>query len=409
MRRLFAVIVLVPSLLIADEVTESRRLQREAVAAYKAKDFAQFLEKSRASAELRPGHSGLQYNYAAGLALNGRGEEALVVLERVAAMGMVLQPAADDDFAALRDLPRFKAIVEQFGRNGSAIGTATRAFTVEERGIIPEGLASDGRSFFVGSVRNRVIYRVGGSGPPARFASLPFGVFGMAVDPKRNVLWAATSATGQTEGMKGDRAAVAKIDLRSGKILKTLDAPAGVHLFGDLTVAPNGDVYVSDSRSPTIFRIRGDVLQPFIENGPFSSLQGLALRGDTLYAADYSRGIFAIDLRTRDAHTLLTPSDVSLLGVDGIYAVPGGLVATQNGTNPQRVISIGIEGLRVISVKPLLSKHPDFDDVTLGAVAGRSFYVNATGQWERFTEDGRVKDESALRNAVVLKVDLGQR
>jgi hypothetical protein len=290
--------------------------------------------------------------------------------------------------------------VKRFDANAQPFGAATRAFAIDERGIIPEGLATDGRSFYVSGVRSKTIYRVR-DGVETKLVTLPFGVFGMAVSG--DVLWAATSDL--VEG----RAAVAKINLRNGRIQQTFDAPQGRHQFGDLTVGAKGEVYVSDSRAPTIFVIRDGVMTPFIENGPFSSLQGLAVRGNTMYAADYSKGIFEIDLRTRDAHLLRAPAATTLLGVDGIYAVPGGLIATQNGINPQRVIRITLRSGQVSAVQTLLAQHPDFDDVTLGTVAGKSFYVNATGQWEKFTDDGKPKDESKLTHAIVLKLDLEGR
>ncbi|MGZ5495086.1 MAG: hypothetical protein ACXWHG_15900, partial [Thermoanaerobaculia bacterium] len=48
--------ILASSLTFADDVTDSRRLAREAIEAYKAKNFALFLEKSRAASSLRPSH-----------------------------------------------------------------------------------------------------------------------------------------------------------------------------------------------------------------------------------------------------------------------------------------------------------------------------------------------------------------
>lgn len=143
--------------------------------------------------------------------------------------------------------------------------------------------------------------------------------------------------------------------------------------------------------------------------GPFSSLQGLALSPDEtmLYAADYAKGIFAIDLATGDAHVLAVPRNETLLGVDGLYAAGKGiLVGTQNGTTPQRVIRIrlGPHGLGIAGVDALASNESGFDDITLGVVAGNVFYFNAAGQWSLFGDDGKMPDAAKLKPATVLRL-----
>src|SRR6476659_1353512 len=83
----------------ADEVADSRKLQQEAVAAFKAKDLPLFLEKIHAAAALRPQHPSMQYQLAAAYALNGRADDALDVLDRVARMGFNYPAAPDDNLA----------------------------------------------------------------------------------------------------------------------------------------------------------------------------------------------------------------------------------------------------------------------------------------------------------------------
>ncbi|HEY3055139.1 MAG TPA: hypothetical protein VGK31_04310 [Thermoanaerobaculia bacterium] len=56
-------------------------------------------------------------------------------------------------------------------------------------------------------------------------------------------------------------------------------------LFGDLVIAEDSRVFVSDSVSPSIYVIRDGVMQPFIRSGPFTSLQGLTLSPDFLYVS----------------------------------------------------------------------------------------------------------------------------
>ena len=411
-----AIAIFMATLTFADDVTDSRRLAREAVEAHKAKNFALFLEKSRAASGLRPSHPTMLYNYAAALVLNGRGDEAVDTLERVAAMGMFYEPAKDDDFASINESARFARVVEAFQRNAEPTTKTKREFTIDDRGIISEGIAYDARTrrFFVSSVRNGAIYARDGRGKVSQFVrDQRWGIFGLAADPARRRLWAGTSALPQSKGFREedrDHAAVLEIDLDSGMVLNTIrPRDDAKHAFGDVAVARDGSVFVSDSVSPSIYVIRRGAMTPFIRSGPFSSLQGLAPSPDgrILYAADYARGIFAIDVATGDPHLLPIPPSTSLLGVDGLYTAGQGTpVGTQNGTNPQRVIRMQLapNGQAITRVDTLASNERDFDDITLGVVNGDRLYFNAAAQWNLFGDDGKAPDSGKLNPARILSV-----
>jgi hypothetical protein len=392
----------------ADEVAESRRLQQEAIAAFKAKDFSVFLEKIQAAAALRPQHPSMQYQLAIAYAFNGRSDAALDTLEGVAKMGFDYPAAKDENLAALRASPRFPAIVERFATNARPIGSPLLAFTLDQSGLIPEGLAWDPRSqrHFVSSVRRRSIYAVDRRGRATLFASeLPLGAFGIKVDWRRHVLWVATAS------LPPNRAAVLQLDLQTGRTLASYQpADNEKHLFGDLTIAPNGDVFVSDSASPIVFRIADGKLTEFLR-GPFVSLQGLALSpdGSVLFAADYTKGLFEIDVHTGDLRSLPVPADVSLLGVDGIYLLDRRtLIGVQNGTNPNRVIRIDLssDGHSVAGVQTLAANSPLMSDLTLGVLHDGWFFFNANGQWDLFDDDGKPKKDARFENLRVLKIRL---
>lgn len=414
MKRIALVLLLLAgTALLADEVDESRRLFRDAVAAYEQKDYATYLEKARAAAALRPTHPGLLIRHAAALALNGQREAALTLLERVAAMGFTGVDPASEDFAALRGLPRFDAVVKRLEANTKPMGQAREEFLIDRLGLVPEGMAYDsaGKRWFVSSVRTRTIFAISAKGEVSELAKdLPWGVFGMVYDGPRGVLWATTSALPQVEGYRAEdagKSALLKIDPRSGRVMETLrPRDTAKHHFNDVALADDGTVYLSDGASPNIFRVHGKSLVSFV-HGPFASLQGLAVRGSLLYASDYSKGIFAVDRRTLDVRPLPVPQNVSLLGVDGLYlAGAQTLVATQNGTNPNRIVRIRLAsgGLGISSVETLLANATALGDPTLGVIAGDRFYFNANAQWDLFADDGTITDPVKLKEAVILSV-----
>lgn len=413
MRRTLALLLFMGATLCADEVEDSRRVYRQALTAYEQNDHVTYLAKVRQASDLRPSHPALLVRYAAALALNGEAEGALTRLERVAAMGIVSNVQSSDDFAALRGLPRFDAIVKRFEGNGRALGQPRTEFTIEGLGLIPEGMAYDsrGKRWFVSSVRTRKIFEIRrGAQPRMLTRDLRWGVFGMVFDPTRNVLWATTSALPQVEGYKAEdegKSALLKIDARSGRVLEEIETrDARPHHFGDVALAADGTVYVSDGASNIIYRVQGETLEPFLQ-GPLVSLQGLAVNGTTIYVADYSKGLFAADLRTHDARLLPVPESVTALGIDGLYvAGPRTLIATQNGVFPNRIVRIRLsaDGLSIAGTETLAANAAGMGDPTLGVVAGGRFYFNANAQWDHFGEDGTIKDPVRLVDAVVMSV-----
>jgi hypothetical protein len=395
----------------ADEVADSRRLQQEAIAAHKEKKEDVFLAKIREASKLRPQQPTVLMQLAIALAANGQHREALGVIDRVAAMGFVYD-LDDAEFAPLRDQPMFAVAVRRFAENAKAIGTAREELTIDRLGLLPEGIAYDARRkrWLISSVRSGSILAIDAKGTVETLADVPWGVFGMAVDNGRGVLWATTTAMAQVEGFRAEdkgKSGLLKIDLATGRLIDTLRLVDNTpHTFADVAVAANGDVYVSDSQGAVIHRVAGAVLEPYIR-GPFVSMQGIAPAGKGLYVVDYTKGLFFVDLRTREVHSVRVPPNASLLGVDSLVAVDEQtLVATQNGTNPNRIIRIRLApgGMAVSSVDTLLANAPHMGDPTLGVLVGKRFYFNANAQWDQFGDDGRIADPLKLKPAVVLSV-----
>lgn len=413
-RTILLLVLLVTTASIADEVTQSRALYKKAVEAYKQKDFATFLTNIKEASDLRPQQTELLYTLACAYALNGRPDDALATLERVAAMGMSYDAVKDEDLASLRGTPRFDAVAARLAKNGAPFGSIETAFTIPEKGLIAEGMAWDSKTkqFFVSSARQRKIYAIRDSRAKVFASELPCGIFGMAIDAKRRILWATCSGVEETEGISPemkDRARVLAIDLATGRVKQAFapkdDTP---HLFGDLAVAASGDVYVTDSRTPNIYSIRNGRFETVVQNGPFASLQGVAVaRKNTLLVADYSRGIVAVDTRTGDSRVLTTPADATMLGIDGIYLHGGSLIAVQNGTSPKRILRIATSDdlTRIDGVAVLAAAHEPMNDPTLGVVAGDDLYFNGNSGWELFGT-GKPVDPEKLEEANVLRLRL---
>ena len=401
------------------------RHYRASVAAYQAHDFATFVAETRAIVEIVPDHPRYLYNLACGLALAGDAGGAVGVLERLAAMGLTFDVAADDDFASLRESAGFKEVAKRMEALKQPAGEAKRAFALADPRFMPEGVAYDPAdgSFFVGGVHSREIARVKKDGRVERIAGREDGldsVLGMAVDPARHLLWACSSAMPEMEGYAAadeGRAALVRIELPAGKPVRSIAIPArgGVHNCNDLTVGPSGEVYVADSVGGAIYRLPAgaQALEEWVPPGAFRSPNGLALGpGATrLYVSDYAAGLFAVDLATRSVTPLGHPDDLALRGIDGLTAVPGRpgtLLAIQNGIRPYRVLRLDLapDGLSITGSEVLLRSHPDFDEPTLGTVVGDHLYLVANSHWNRIGADHNLPPAAELTPPIILDLAL---
>lgn len=405
-----------------DKPKDGRYYEGAAVKAYRNKDYGSFLENMKLAAQLRPNHPRLMYNLAAANSLTGHHAEALLWLEKVAKMGLIYPAAKDTDFDPIKESAEFKTILKRFELNKAPIINSVPAFTLHEKGFIPESVAYDAKTktFYLGSVYRRKIVTVDQSGAAKDFATEQDGlwsVMGMKVDVARRHLWACMAAHPQMANYKPEEngnSAILKFDLQTGRLLKkyVLGNKPKPHWLGDLVLNSSGDVFASDSLSAAVYviRERDDQLELFLEDKEFSSLQGLAFaKGESvLFLADYANGILAIDLQSRKVTRLQTPADATLLGIDGLYHYRGSLLGIQNGVNPARLIRIGLnkEMNRIERVDTVEANNPVFDEPTLGVLEKDNLYFIANSQWGAIDAKGQLASPDKLTEPQVLRIKL---
>jgi hypothetical protein len=423
---LFAIAVLAVSTYAAitgDEPKNARYYRQQAAAAYRAKDYALAAENFRKAFTLIPDHPTLLYNLGAVSALQGKKAESLAFLSKLAEMGLALHPEKDTDFDSIKDSAEFKAILKKFDDNKTPIVRSSTAFAIQEKGLITEGLAYDPveETFFVSSVHKRKILSVSKTRETKTLATEQDGlwsVLGMRVDVKRRLLWATMTAFPQMVNYKKEEeegsSAVLKFDLKTNKLIKRYVLPnkPKPHALGDLTIKSNGDVFTSDSLTPAVYVIhpQKDEIELFLEDGGFVSPQGLTFSDDErhLFMADYSTGLFDIDVTTRKVAHLAPISGATLLGIDGLYFHKGSLIGVQNGVTPWRVVRIGLSSdlKRAERFEVIEANNPIFDEPTLGTIVNDTFYFIANSQWGLVNDKGQLGPAEKLADPIVLKVKL---
>jgi hypothetical protein len=205
-------------------------------------------------------------------------------------------------------------------------------------------------------------------------------------------------------------AALVRIRISDGAIERrwNLD-PARQHVLGDLTLGPRGDVFVTDSQDPVLYRLRpgSDSLES-IRNPLFRSLQGLAATSDGrfLYVADYSHGLLRVDLGNASVIRIDEPPQATTLGIDGLALRGRSIIAIQNGVSPARVLRLDLDddGGRIVRADVIDRNWRIAGEPTIGTLAGNDFVYVANSQGENYTDSGARRAAIPLRAPILLSL-----
>jgi hypothetical protein len=365
--------------------------------------------------------------------VSGRPHDALVMLGRIAGMGVrVADVESSDDFRRVRDLsgwadlqarmsaaatpePSTAAAEKPTGKPASAVspkpepapkpaappattsapakpdpapkeeaavGEATDALRFSALPFRPSGLAYDAVSkrFVVG---NRGEHKIAVIGEQSQnlltLASADGAGFGeieaLAIDVRQGDLWVASSA--------GDprRSRLHKLQLISGRQLTTIDAPDDAGRLTDLVVTARGDLLALDSTGNRIFRLpaRGKQIEPAVAVDKHN-LAAIAADGNGSVFAATPDGVVAIDLGRRVTAPLTASNGVSLAGIQALRWHAGTLVAVQQTPDGlQRVVRIHLNsgGLRATRLDVLEKGLKLASPASIVVADDTLFYVTA--------------------------------
>lgn len=419
-RQAALLVVAFSAVAVAFDQTWSESYAQEAAAANKsctAKQHPECRGHLLRLRELLDGRADIVYNLASVEALLGNKDAALEALGIYSKSGLTFaDPAADPDFAAIKDTPEFKTIVDRVKAARQPVSSSKPFATLPQKDLISEDIAYDPatKRFFISSVRHHKILSLDRKGKFADF--VPDGqpdvwaILALHVDAKRRVLWATTAAmpesVGYTAALDG-RSALLKYSLDKGTLLKRYDVPTGgKHVLGDMTASTAGDVYVSDGYGEVYWvDHRQDKLEILIGKGVFRSPQTPALSPDEhhLFVPDYSRGISIVDLASKQSKLLEHPKELSLGGIDGLYLNGKTMIAVQNGTAPLRIIRMTLDNgmTRVTHWDTLEANSPYLGSPTHGVFVEGKFYFIANAGWDRMTNDGKLKEGATFESPTI--------
>jgi len=318
--------------------------------------------------------------------LSGRPHDALVMLDRLADMGVAVDAETNDDFARTRQLPGWADVAAHLARvrRGDAAPAAaapaagaaaaarapapgaapapapagepvsvpavaaaprrgpTEAVRFSTGAFTPGGLAYDAVSgrFLFGDRLGRKLFIVGErSNHTTDFVrSEPAGLQDVAaieIDAKRGDLWVASTAPAAGTG------AVHKLQLVSGRALRSFPVAADLEpvALADLAVTAAGAVLVIDSASRQLLVLRpgASALERVVTLDAAGPASVTASDDRTVYVA-HRDGVSRIDLRSKTATPLTAASRIPLGRLERIRWRDRALIAVRAEDDGSRSI-----------------------------------------------------------------------
>ncbi len=408
-------------IVISLHAQELQKFYSEAMAAYKAKDYSQFYEKIKGANKIHPYHQGVLYQLGIAAALTGKKSEAIQNLKKAILINTDFKLEGIVDFISIKDTKEFKGLIALQKEWQTPVIHSEVAFSIKDRSLHTEGIDYDveHKTFYLGSIHKRKIIKVTPDGRVTDFCLSAFegmtSIFSVKADVKRNLLWACASPMEEMENYDSTaRSAVFEFERGNGRLVRKFPMKLNKNncVFGDLILSKEGKVYISDSKNNDIYTVneKTNAIEPFYSSPEFWNIQGMAFSSDEkfLFIADYVKGIYRLNIKTRELVEVKTNADVSLKGIDGIYFYNNSLIAIQNGVTPLRSTQyfLNKEFDQITSFEIIDRKHPAFGEPTLGVIDGKTFYYIANSQWGGYDDKHQIKPDDQLKDIVVLKVKL---
>jgi DNA-binding beta-propeller fold protein YncE len=321
----------------------------------------------------------------------------------------------DSSVAPLR--PRFPAVDSLAELATRPVNSAWVWATIAEHDLVAEGTAYDPatQSVLVGSLNRDKIVAIAPDGKVtdrvAAGASGLRSVVGIHVDSARGVLWAASNARFDMP-TDSTPSALFAFDARTGTFRARLGVPSGgAHFLNDVATAPNGTVFVTDSRAGRVYFAPPGAtqLRDFAAIGRLVSPNGITISSDgrVLFVSDADH-IRAHELSSGSTWRITAPDSIGVSGIDGLAFVDGALIAHHPLTF-WRIARYELDPtFRRIARRTLIEANtPDGRTSTTGEVVGGDYVFIGNSQIDRM--NARTIDPATMDEIRMYRVRVRRR
>jgi thiol-disulfide isomerase/thioredoxin len=390
------------SLLHAQSLQE---LFTQSTDSYKKNDFGSFLTLTQKLDNIRPSHPRITYNLASAYALNGQKEAALEVLEKLIRMNNQTAFESDSDFVSLQSSPGYEKLLRLKKELDNEVKNSSIVVSLDIKDLHPESVLylKKNNIWLASSIRKRKIVsfdpKTGKSTDWLAEAGI-LSVFALKPDQDERYLWVATAVMPEMERFSKElegQAEILKVDISTKRILERFK-PSGGHVFGDLVVNRKGEVFVSDSDQPVIYKVSGGAIQPWLDlKGEAFNLQGLSfdIKENNIYISDYLKGILKIPAdRPESRKWIAFPSETTQKGIDGLVYYKNSLIAIHNGVQPIRITRYFFDDKedRIVRAEVIDNNRKELDEPALGFVYNDVLYYFGNSPWKAYNKDFSLDD-----------------
>ena len=275
---------------------------------------------------------------------------------------------------------------------------ALRDIPIDDTQVFPESLSStrDG-TLYVGSLKG-IVYRARPGDAKATAWVRPdaanglLSVYGVLAHEPSRTLWLCSVPNAFAPPVPDAVTSLVALDLKSGAPKGRYVFPGGRSVCNDMTVAPDGSVYATDTSGGRLLRLRkgAQALEVYAEAEPLKGADGIAFDAQgRLYVNIVTSGSLLRVEQTADGRVgPLVPIavDASLGGPDGMRLIDANRLVLAEGTTG-RIDELIVEGnkARVRVLREGLNSSPGATVVgrTVYAIEGKIRYMidpNLKGQ-----------------------------
>jgi len=373
---------------------------------------AQRIARVEALLKDRPEDATLHFFLARFQCEAGNVPAAVAALQNVEKFGDGFLPTKEG-FENCASDAKFREIRARMEARLPRLDYAPTAFELEDRTLLPEGIAYDPPSgaFFLGSTAKGTITQVGFGNALTEFSSRIGGldgILGLAVDAPRRVLYAVATSALTAPGRKQPANAILVFDVDKHTLLRRVDVP-GAQQLNDVTVAFGGRVFTTDSTSGAVYEIpKEGAVRTLVPADRLRGSNGLAASpdGKRLYVA-HSTGIALVNPDTGEVKRVNNTTRETVAAIDGLYEYQGALIGVQNVTTPGRVIAIDLsrDGESITRVRTLLSHHHNaLDEPTTGVPTDHGFFLLAATGVRHLDDNGKIDEPDSVPIPRVVRV-----
>jgi hypothetical protein len=339
---------------------------------------------------------------------------AIPLLTTLADMGFALSKGTRQRFAEFIDAPAMAVLDRRFDANAAPLDPGGRVAELPLDLKLVEGIAHDrktGTTYYATVVSRALWASKRGVLTRVALPEATGSLFGLAIDGRRRLLWAASGVADPTPGAQTAFKGLIAIDLDGRK------PPAMIRMPGDaspadILLARDGSVFVADGAAGGVYRCDAPcaTIVPMVARDLLRGPQGMVESADrsALIVSGYGTGLWRVPIAGGAPQRIAATSPAMLDGIDGMTASKGRVIAIQNGTVPRRIVEIRLstDGARLTALKPLVRVAAEAGEPTLGTMIGRDFVYIADAQWELWDKGGVPRKDAAPRPTEVRKLRL---